>query len=567
MENCVIRGESDRHIFATMARIEPRRRPKIAVRDCRIDAGLDSVDAAGQLFKTDSAEITVERLYFADTKKFFGLTDYYRQRPSISPGGKLDLTMRESVFENGYWVRGLSTLVPKDAALTITAEDCEFVNVTPAGDPLFSVSLPNKKSALTLRRCLLKGSGETAIRYYDTKKPNVELEDVRVEGYATVCAGEPPLRTKAPKKIGKIVWEKERLDDPHEPCKDCAEALERLRLLYDGRSARFGDMHVHTNSGGKSDGKTPLREFVKQFKALGLDFAAVVDHKQIRHALLPEWDEDLLIAGTEPGTRIKAQGRPSRAEQIHYTMIFRRPEDYYRVMEAFPEFQYTGGTDGTNIYPHYSPERFRDLVDFIYSLGGTVAHAHPKELMASDNPLDYYFGDNCAIETILGSAYSYVTLRDAELWEQLLKKGKRVLTRGDSDTHREAKDTALTSTYTLHRKASEALEAVRGGDCAAGCIAVQMAINCTRMGGHLAYRRGLKLAIRLGDYHRPGMREKTVYCLKVFTDKGLAYASEFDGTQPQELVLPVKKRMYYRVEVTDETRGAHICIANPIWLD
>ena len=565
VENCIIRGESDRHIFATMATIEPRRRPKITVRDCRVDAGLDSVDAAGQLFKTDSAEITVERLYFGGTKKFFGLTDYYRQRPSISPGGKLDLTLRKCVFENGNWVHGLSTLVPADASLNITAEDCEFVHIAPAGDPVFSVSLPNKKSSLMLRRCRLEGAGETAIRYYDTKKPNVELADVRVEGYDAVCAGEPTVRTKAPKTIGKVVWE--ALDDPHEPCKDCDEALERLRLLYDGRSARFGDMHVHTNSGGKSDGHTPLREFVRQLKALGLDFAAVVDHKQIRHALLPEWDEDLLIAGTEPGTRIKNQGRPSRAEQMHYTMLFRRPEDYYLVMEAFPEFQYTGGTDGFNLYPQFSPERFCDLVEFIYSLGGVVAHAHPKELMASDDPLDYYFGDHCAIETILGSAYSYVTLGDVKLWEQLLKKGKRVHTRGDSDTHHEAKDTALTSTYTLHRKASEVLEAVRDGDCAAGCIGVQMAINCARMGGHLAYRRGLKLAIRLGDYFRPGMREKTVYCLKVYTDKGLAYASEFDGTLPQELVLPVKKRTYYRVEVTDETRGAYICISNPIWLD
>ena len=52
-----------------------------------------------------------------------------------------------------------------------------------------------------------------------------------------------------------------------------------------------------------------------------------------------------------------------------------------------------------------------------------------------------------------------------------------------------------------------------------------------------------------------------------YTDKGLAYAREFDGATPQQLVLPVEKRQYYRVEITNESDGYTVALSNPIWLD
>ena len=88
-----------------------------------------------------------------------------------------------------------------------------------------------------------------------------------------------------------------------------------------------------------------------------------------------------------------------------------------------------------------------------------------------------------------------------------------------------------------------------------------------RMGGSLPWREGLTLAVEVGDFYEPALLADTVYCLKVYTDRGLAYASEFDGTQPQTLTLPVQKRSYYRVEVTNESDGFYVAISNPIWLD
>ena len=39
---------------------------------------------------------------------------------------------------------------------------------------------------------------------------------------------------------------------------------------------------------------------------------------------------------------------------------------------------------------------------FIYELGGLMVHAHPKQLMASDDPLDYYFADYTGLEITTG---------------------------------------------------------------------------------------------------------------------------------------------------------------------
>lgn len=218
-------------------------------------------------------------------------------------------------------------------------------------------------------------------------------------------------------------------------------------------------------------------------------------------------------------------------------------------------------------YASFTPERFAELGRFIYSLGGLMVHAHPKQMLSSDNPMDYYFGENVPLETILGDADAYDTWQNLGVWEALLKLGKRVHTHGDSDTHGAAKNRAITTVYATERKGAAILREVREGDCAAGAIGIKMAISGARMGSSLPYREGLTLAIQLDDYYKATMLDDTVYCLKVYTERGLAYASEFSGKQPQHLSIPVKDRKYYRVEVTNESDGSIVSVSNPIWLD
>ncbi len=571
VRNCIIGGAHHTNVVDAVPLTDPDSTRTVTVCDCRCD-GFDSMDGRGRFINTCATQLSVERLYYANTKEFFGLTDYGRESVNAPHNTPSAITLRNCVFFNCEGPRGLNVLLPADAKdVSVAVESCIFREFGDKDTPALYVNLPNNSCSLTVRNTLFasKPGAKLAILLDADKTAPISLEQVTLDGTQQLLEYKSPRRTQAPAQIGEVVWGEDQLDDPHTPCSDeeaAEEALRQLESLYSGRKAMHGDMHTHTDSGGTSDGKTPLAEFVKQLKALGLDFAAIVDHKQIRHCLLPEWD-DMLICGTEPGCNLNDPDRPPRSRKMDYCMLFQHPSDYFRVMEAFPEFKFTGGPDGHNGYPGHTPERMAELSRFIYSLGGLMVHAHPKQLMASDDPMHYYFGEYMPLETILGHANSYNTVQNRNLWESLLKLGKRVHTHGDSDTHREAKNCALTTVYAREKKGAAVLREIREGDCAAGSIGVKMAICGARMGSSLPYREGLTLAIKLDDYYTPTMLEDTVYCLKVYTDRGLAYASEFDGKQPQALTLPVLDRKYYRVEVTNESDGHFVSISNPIWLD
>ncbi len=569
VRNCIISGAHHACIVGTDSLSDADSTRTVLVSDCRCD-GFDSLERQGRFVGVCATHLAVERVYFANTNEFFGLTTYDREMNNCPPGDA-SITLRDCVLEHYEGPRAVAVQLPDNASARVCVERCVLRDFGDADTPVFHVNLPNERCCLTLRDVSISSTKgqKLAVLLDGCKSAPVIFENVTLDGVSTLSQFQPPRRTQAPEYIGEVVWSADRLDDPHTPCTDpevAENALRQLNAMYADRKAMHGDMHTHTNSGGTSDGKTPLGEFVKQLKSLGLDFAAVVDHKQISHCFLPEWN-DMLICGTEPGMTLNDPSRPLRSCKMHYCMLFQHPSDYFRVMDAFPEFNFTGGQDGHNSYPNMTPERVAELSRFIYSLGGLMVHAHPKQLMASDEPLHYYFGEYMPLESILGHANSLDTVQNRNLWESLLKLGKRVHTHGDSDTHAQAKNCSLTTVYAREANGAAILREMREGDCAAGSIGVKMAICGTRMGGHLPYRDGLMLAIRLDDYYAPAMLKDTVYCLKVYTDQGLAYASEFDGTKPQQLTIPVQKRRYYRVEVTNESDGFFVSISNPIWLD
>ena len=87
------------------------------------------------------------------------------------------------------------------------------------------------------------------------------------------------------------------------------------------------------------------------------------------------------------------------------------------------------------------------------------------------------------------------------------------------------------------------------------------------MGSETSFEDGMLLSIRVCDYFDRDKKENTVYALRVFTDEGLAFESDFDGSEAQELQLEVKPRRFYRVDVYDKTHECIVGIGNPIWLD
>ena len=70
------------------------------------------------------------------------------------------------------------------------------------------------------------------------------------------------------------------------------------------------------------------------------------------------------------------------------------------------------------------------------------------------------------------------------------------------------------------------------------------------------------------DYYTNFIQARPDWTLvRVYTDEGLAFESDFNSNEPQELQLAVQKRRFYRADVYDKTHECVVGISNPIWLD
>ena len=128
--------------------------------------------------------------------------------------------------------------------------------------------------------------------------------------------------------------------------------IAQLEKLYEGREAFHGEFHDHANTGGiKSDGKVGLAEWKINMLTKDMDFTTIVDHKQMFHMELPEWDETMFIGGSEPGTKILDM--PSGSNTMHYNMVFATAEEFDKFLTENDErfrFRYNIGGDGYFFY-------------------------------------------------------------------------------------------------------------------------------------------------------------------------------------------------------------------------
>lgn len=166
--------------------------------------------------------------------------------------------------------------------------------------------------------------------------------------------------------------------------------------LYRGRKAYYGDFHAHSDSGGTSDGKMKPEGWLLAMKEYKLDFVGLLDHKQVRHMYLDCFDEEFFVCGTEPGG---SWNEPHLS--FHYLMIVPERDALMRVLEKFPDvYEFTGGTEGTYVYKRIDRDRFMQVVEAVRAEGGVVVHAHPKQVMKSEDPRDFYFGEGSVIEVM-----------------------------------------------------------------------------------------------------------------------------------------------------------------------
>ena len=169
--------------------------------------------------------------------------------------------------------------------------------------------------------------------------------------------------------------------------------IAKLDGLYTGKMAYHGEMHDHADTGGYSDGKRKLDEWKAMMASLkDMDFAAIVDHKQVLHMTLRQWDNTLFIGGTEAGTKVA--GTSATQDTMHYAMYFADVDSFEKTLLAFPQqYRYVPSEDYSNryYYGNFTYEEMGQLVQTVLSNGGFFTHVHPMgdSYMLSENPEDY----------------------------------------------------------------------------------------------------------------------------------------------------------------------------------
>lgn len=342
--------------------------------------------------------------------------------------------------------------------------------------------------------------------------------------------------------------------------------ISQLEALYAGRKPYYGELHDHSNSGVRGDGHNSLTEWKEELNRLKMDFATLVDHRQVMHMQLPEWDPTIFIGGTEPGTVIL----DSKAEEpsLHYNMILYEPAQLEAILAEFPEYKFNQVRENEFVYPRFNLDRFRELIAYIKHIGGFFVHPHPKQVMKSDDPLDYWFADETGLEVFytfheeLGGEKCQANYK---LWTDLLALGKRVFATAGNDEHRLPTTKALTTIFSPEKHSRAYIQRLRAGDFVCGGVGIRMCVGDTAMGGQCSFA-GQRLVLSVGDFHESLVKPGNTYRIDLLDHTGVVFSQQIDPANTVYFAVDTDSaRKFYRAEVFDVTRNLRIAIGNPIW--
>lgn len=333
--------------------------------------------------------------------------------------------------------------------------------------------------------------------------------------------------------------------------------------LYAGRKPFYGELHDHSSCG---DGKNTLAQWKTGMEAIGMDFATIVDHRQVEHMYHRDFIDGMFLGGTEPGTRITDM--PDETGRMHYNMLFADPKPLEELLLEFPEYGFGGNITDRFKYPRFTRERFTQLVQTVLNKGGFFVHPHPSSLMQSDDPVDYWFADNTGFEVI----YAYRDTRDGEktkanykIWLGILEAGKKVFATCGCDEHHSPSDKALSTIYAYRRASQSYLDQLRKGDFVAGPVGIRMCVNDTCMGGECSFAGG-RLVLKIGDFHRCVYDANHTYRVDLFAGSKRVFKKEITCYEDAYFAFNTKADVpFYRAEVWDVTLNSRIAIGNPIW--
>lgn len=339
--------------------------------------------------------------------------------------------------------------------------------------------------------------------------------------------------------------------------------MELLNKIYDGRTLYQGELHDHAKTGGTSDGARPLEHWKGAMEAQEMDFAAILDHRQVRHMYLPEWDNTIFIGGTEPAASIYTPDG-EKIGMIHYNMVFSNPKELEGLLEEFPEYEFTGGPEGHFRYPRFTKERLGEVIDAVKRRGGFFVFPHPRQVPYGENVEDWWFRDEVGIEVTYIKLDCEETQNNYEVWRELLRMGKRMWVCAGGDKHECAHDWALTSIYAEEKDSACYLKHLRKGDFTAGPIGIQMCIGDTQMGGACSFD-GQRVVIGVGKFHKSVCNPEHKYRMDVWADDEIVYSQEISCEKPTYFAMDAKDCRFYRTEIYDVTRNLRLALGNPIW--
>ena len=350
--------------------------------------------------------------------------------------------------------------------------------------------------------------------------------------------------------------------------------IAQLNALYEGLTPYHGDLHNHSNSGGRSDGKVELR--IWPAVVMGpkeMDFAVIVDHKQSQHMRLEEWDPKLFIGGTEAATTLLDE----HFEQggLHYNIIFNDPDVLDQFLKDNVEYNFRPDEEnpGQNTfkYAKFEIARFREIVQDILDRGGFFVNVHPlfDSYLKSDNPLDYWYADYTGIEVMTGGSKSYNMTnpnnKEAyDMWVTLLNMDKIMFATFGSDNHRYSDEACFSTIYASEQHNDTLLSYLRAGNFTAGPVGIRMAVGDTHTGGQTDFT-GKRLVISVGDFHSLAVKKGHQYRLDVYNENGLVFSQEFDNAETAYFALDAEDCKYYRADVYDVTEDYIFAVGNPIW--
>ena len=239
--------------------------------------------------------------------------------------------------------------------------------------------------------------------------------------------------------------------------------IDKLESLYDGRSALHGDFHNHADTGGTSDGKVDLRTWKDTMQYISdMDFVTIVDHKQVLHMRLEDWDNKWFVGGSELGTSIGDLSTDCTQWSLHYNLIFDNPEGLEQVLYQFPDkFKYQ---DDHFKYPEFKKAEFTEMIKATQAAGGFFTNVHPlyDKYVVSTNPEDYWYADGMGFEVLCAYSGNMSLIHNLEAryyWDLMLNAGHRVFVTAGTDSHRLPKTEGLSTFYCAKQDAADIVAA------------------------------------------------------------------------------------------------------------